>query len=135
MSVDEEIKAWSKMKSQDCRRIISFYCSEKKKKNNLVNPLWAKLIVSCHLFLKNDRKLDKLLISKYLLSCLVKFLSHGNNDHNSAGYHLESSKIFNKDCMVVVPWPSIGTLKKLWVFNCLGRPGRFWQYWRFLKFC
>ena len=36
MSVDEEIKAWSKMKSQDCRRIISFYCSEKKKKINSV---------------------------------------------------------------------------------------------------
>ena len=33
---------------------------------------------------------------RYLLSCLVKFLSNGNNDHNSAGYHLESSKISTK---------------------------------------
>ena len=124
MSVDEEIKAWSKMKSQDCRRIISFYCSEKKKKNNLVNPLWAKLIASCHLSLKNNRKLDKLLISKYLLSCLVKFLSHGNNDHNSAGCHLESSKIFNKDCMV--PWPSMyRDNEKSMSFQLSGQTGPF----------
>ena len=38
--------------------------------------------------------------TSYLLSCLVRFLSNGNNDHNSAGYHLESSKIFYKDCML-----------------------------------